>query len=138
MKVFIDSDVVISAIISTEGASHLLLYTEEIKPVISSISQRELSVVIKRLNLEVGKLDDMLDKRLSIVDLKESIQDIKNNYGKYVLDQNDAHIIAGAHLADAQFLVTYNVRHFKIDKIKEDLNIVILTPGMLLQHLRSF
>ncbi len=137
MKVFVDSDVVVSAIISSEGVSHLLLHTQEINPVISSVSHKELSIVLKRLNLKVNKLDDLLNKSLQKIALHDTVQELKIKYGKYVLDQNDAHIVAGASLAKAEFLITYNVRHFKIDKIKEDLNIIILTPGMLLQHLRS-
>ena len=132
MKVFVDSDVVVSAIMSSAGASHLLLTSQEITPIISSTSYSELTTVVKRLDLKIGKLDKLVREHLHKIELSDTTQ-----YQKYVLDQNDAHIVAGAHLAKTKFLITYNVKHFKIDKIKEDLGIVILTPGLLLQHLRS-
>lgn len=137
MRVFLDSDVVVSALISTKGASHQLLHSDNIKSVISSISYEELSIVIHRLNLKINILDDLLTTSLQKVEIRKSVRELKNIYEKYVIDQNDAHIVAGAHLSKAEFLITYNIRHFKVDKIKEDLKIVLLTPGMFLQYLRS-
>lgn len=75
MKVFTDSDVIISSLISSSGASHLLLESaESTKFFVSNISTKELKKVI---------------------------------------------------------------RHFKVDKILKDFNIIVTTPGKFLQYLRS-
>ena len=52
-KVFIDSDVVISAVISNKGASNLLLTNKWLGYdfVISNISAHEIKIVSNRLNL---------------------------------------------------------------------------------------
>ncbi len=54
-----------------------------------------------------------------------------------VIDPNDAHILAGSKTAKAKFLVSYNIKHFMVDKIAEELKIVVLTPAKFLQYLRS-
>ena len=136
MKVFVDSDVIISSLLSTKGASYLLLQHKDITPIISSYSNEEIEVVIERLNIQ-NKLFKPLKLKLHIVKLSLKIEKIKKNYHGYVTDADDAHIVAGATFAKTKFLITYNIRHFKKDKIKEDLNIIVLTPGQFLQYLRS-
>ena len=138
-KVFIDSDVIISSLLSASGAAHLLL-TGEFKNVnffIANISYQELKIVAKRLKIKKEKLESLVKKRFKIVNLKESVAEIKRKYKKYTFDPNDAHIIAGAARAKANFLLTYNLRHFKVDKIKKDFKIILLTPANFLQYLRS-
>jgi predicted nucleic acid-binding protein len=56
MRVFIDSDVVISSLLSSTGAAYFLLNQSEIEPVISSISQKELQIVVKRMGLKEENL----------------------------------------------------------------------------------
>ena len=58
-------------------------------------------------------------------------------FGQHSRDPNDAHIIAGAVKAKAQFLLTYNLKDYKIDKIKKDFGIIVTTPAKFLQYLRS-
>ncbi|TSC86082.1 MAG: Uncharacterized protein G01um101416_732 [Microgenomates group bacterium Gr01-1014_16] len=126
MKVFVDSDVVISSLISDTGASAQLLKTNnEIKKIISNLSQKELEIVKARL-----KIDRPLPKLETII-----ISNIKK-YSIYSTDPNDAHIVAGAHQAKARFLITYNLKHYRIEKIKQDMNIIVMTPGTFLQYLR--
>lgn len=136
-QVFVDSDVVISSLLSQSGAAYLLLHTNNLGLFISNISQRELAVVIIRLALDLEKLRELEKERLSIVVLETFPQAIENTYAKYVTDLNDAHIVAGAAKANVKFLITYNIKDYKIDKIKQDLDIVVLTPARFLQYLRS-
>ena len=69
--------------------------------------------------------------------IEKTQHEIKERYKDYVEDLNDAHIVAGAAESKAHFLITYNIRDFKIEKIKKDFDIIVLTPGMFLQYLRS-
>ena len=126
MKVFVDSDVVISSLISDTGASAQLLKTNnDIVKVISNLSIKELKIVMTRL-----KIDKPLPK------LKIIIIDNFKKYSVYSTDPNDAHIVAGAHQVKVKFLITYNLKHYKIEKIKRNLNIIVMTPGIFLQYLR--
>lgn len=137
VKVFVDSDVVISSLISSQGAAYLLLNKANIERFISNVSQKEMEVVIERLHLEKSKLHALIKKQFAVVKIEEDTEHIKKEFSNYTSDENDAHIVAGAKKAKATFLVSYNMRHFKKDAIKEDLGIIVATPARLLQYLRS-
>ncbi len=137
MRIFVDSDVIISSFMSQSGAAYFLLNTNSIRLFISSLSKKELEIVVIRLGIRNDMLTTLIKNNLEVVILLESLPKIKESFKQYVLDENDAHILAGAKAAKADFLITYNVKDFKIDKIKKDLNILTLTPGNFLQYLRS-
>lgn len=136
LEVFFDSDVIISSLISSKGAAYLLLNTTAVKPIISDIQKEELSIVAKRLNLDLDRLNSLIEKKFRVIEVKISHLGIKRLYLKYVLDPNDDHIVAGIAAAKPTFFVSYNLRHFKIDKIKTDFKAISLTPAKLLQYLR--
>ncbi len=138
LKVFVDSDVVISSIISSKGAAFLLLNEiDNLELFLSNVSLKELKLVIERFHLDKQKLNDLVNKRFTKVNLKETTKELKKTFEDYVLDINDAHIVAGAARSKTQFLISYNTRHFKADKLKEDFKIILTTPANLIQYLRS-
>ena len=137
MRIFVDSDVIISSFLSQSGAAYFLLGTASLQLFISSLSKKELETVVKRLGIESNMLTTLIENTLKVTMLLDSLPEIKESFKQYVLDENDAHILAGAKAAKADFLITYNVKDFKIDKIKKDLGILTLTPGNFLQYLRS-
>lgn len=137
LKVFVDSDVIISSLISKLGAAYFLINEASFKFFISNISLKELKIVVKKLRLENETLEKLIKKQFYIMPLETNLKKIKEKYKDYVMDINDCHIIAGAVKSRAKFLVTYNLRHFKIDKIKRDFNLLIMTPAIFLQYLRS-
>ncbi len=137
ISVFVDSDDIISSLLSSTGAAYLLLnQTDNLSLYISTLSHQELEIVTKRLQIDQKDLQKLLEKRFSKVELSDA-ERIKKRYVEHVLDSNDAHVVAGAKKAKVRFLVTYNTKHFKIDKIKEDLGVIVLTPATFLQYLRS-
>lgn len=71
------------------------------------------------------------------IDLNENLSTIEIEYAKYVNDPTDAHIVAGAVNSKSRFLTTYNLKDFKIELIKREFDIIVLSPGTLLQYLRS-
>lgn len=138
LKVFVDTDVAISSLISEQGAAFLLLnQTKHIDLCASNISSKEILKVATRLRLDAEKAKHLIDTRFSKVRLQASSKDIKISLAAYVQDPNDAHIVAGAKAAQASFLVTYNTKDFKSEKLKEDFDIILATPAQLLQYLRS-
>ncbi len=138
VKAFIDSDVIISSLISKTGASYLLLNKPpvEFDTWISNHSTKECKKVCKRLDLNKNELTKLAEKAFSIVSLDQTDK-LEEKYGKYSTDRYDAHIVAGAVEAEAQFIITYNQKDYLERKIKNDFGIVVATPGTFLQFLRG-
>jgi predicted nucleic acid-binding protein len=137
LRLFIDSDVIISSLLSTSGAAFFLLNKSPIKAIITTISLRELQIVMKRMNINEKKLQSLIKKRLEVVNLTQSLVKIKKEYSKFVTDENDAHIVAGSHHAKVKYLITYNLKHFNADKINKELDVLIMTPAIFMQFLRT-
>ena len=137
MDVYVDSDVVISSLLSRTGAAYHLLNNSRITPIISSISLEEIKKVISQRGMEQEQFEQLIQKRLKIITIKQSISSLKVKYSLYVLDINDAHIVAGVRAAKVDFLLTYNLKHYKITKLKGDFNIQVFTPALFLQYLSS-
>lgn len=138
LRIFLDSDVIVSSLISQTGAAYFLINNaKDLELFISNFSIKEIGIVAKRLNLDKNQLTEIINNKCRKIDLKEPNKSLKSSYRGYVLDINDAHIIAGAKKSRARFLVSYNLRHYNLDKIKGDFGIIILTPAQLLQYLRS-
>lgn len=136
LKVFIDSDVVISSLLSSRGAAHTLIQEVKTKSFISNKSVEEIERVAQELNIDEKPLKEVI-KKFSVIELKDSLKKIKVDYASYVKDPNDAHIVAGAHLANVKFTISYNQKDYNSEKIKENLNIIMMTPAKFLQYLRS-
>lgn len=135
--VFVDSDVIISSLLSTKGAAFFLLNEQKGKFIISNFSKKELREVANRLEISQDKLQRLTKRRLKIVKLTQDLTKIKTDFKDYTRDVNDTHIVAGATQAKVKFLLTYNIRHFNRQKISEDFGITVLTPAQYLQYLRS-
>jgi len=138
LKIFVDSDVIISSLISSTGAASLLINsTKNLELWVSNISIKELETVTERLKLRKSRLKTLIKNQFNTIELKASSDLLKEEFSGFVSDENDAHIVAGAKKSRVQFLITYNTRHFKSEKLKKDLNILLATPANLLQYLRS-
>ena len=69
--------------------------------------------------------------------MSHTIEEVKNEYKEYVSDIHDAHIVSGAKEAKVRFLISYNLKDYNLEKIKQDLNILVMSPGQFIQYLRS-
>lgn len=136
IRVFVDSDVVVSAIISQTGAAHLIMNDDRVGKFISNFSIEELNLVIHRLKLSPATLKLLLDKA-HVIDIKQSKTQVKQRFSGSTNDENDAHVVAGTVVAKAKFLLTYNQKHYNTDQIKNELGITVLTPALFLQYRRS-
>jgi len=137
MQAFVDTDVVISSLLSQKGAAYYLLNKSKTKLFISSISLLEINQVSERLKIDKADLENITRHNLQIIEISEELKTIKDKYKKFVTDINDAHIVAGTHLSKSNYIISYNLRHFKIDRMKNELGIMILTPALFLQFLRT-
>ncbi|MDO8498052.1 MAG: PIN domain-containing protein [bacterium] len=136
IKVFFDTDVVISSTISSKGAAHILLSEKKVEKYISTISIKEIHIVAKRLSIGKNNIDSVT-KNCKTIKLSDSVPTIKRDFKTYVFDEDDSHIVAGAVSSKSHFLITYNLKDYNRNKIKEDFKIVILTPALFLQYVRS-
>lgn len=112
IKAFLDSDVIISSLLSSTGAAHLLVNKKSVVKYISNLSVKEIKIVAKRLGIKTAAVNRLI-KGLKII------------------------LVAGAVASEARFLLSYNLKHFKIEKIKRDFNILVYRPAQFLQYLRS-
>lgn len=136
IKVFLDTDVVISALLSQKGASFILLYKTRLKRIISKTIVEEVNEVSGRENIDKRSVRTILQKT-KIIPLSLRKEKLLKTYSKYVFDEEDSHVVAGAHISKSDFLLTYNIRHYHVVKIKNDFGIKVIRPGEFLQYLRS-
>ena len=129
-KVFVDSDVIISALLSQRGAASFLLKSQECDKCISDRSLQELEKVCSRLKINIKDLHDLTSGFMQTKLKQENIK-----HAEYVIDSGDEHIVAGAVQAQVTYLITYNLKHYKLENIKRDLGVLVITPGHFLQYL---
>lgn len=138
IKVFVDSDVIISALLSSSGAAYQLLNeTKFIELYLSNFSVVELERVSERLGIQVEALSSLIAARLTQLEIGQAYEAVQARFADYVLDSHDAHVVAGAKQAGAAFLVSYNIRHFQAERLKQDFQLLLMRPGTFLQYLRS-
>lgn len=138
IRIFVDSDVIISSLLSSSGAAYMLLNeTKDTRLYLSNFSIAELEPVTARLHIKPDKLSLLIAGRLTRLEIAQPYEAIQKQFADYVLDSHDAHIVAGAKQARASFLVSYNTRHFQADKLKQDFKLILMTPGTFLQYRRS-
>ncbi len=136
-KVFLDSDVVISSLLSSKGAARFLMETEKIERSISTRSHIELTEVAARLDIARTALDNAIKKHCTVIALDDAEETIQMQYASCVNDHRDAHIVAGTVAAKAGFLISYNQKHFQREALKNHHGIILMTPALFLQYLRS-
>ncbi|MBL7159756.1 putative toxin-antitoxin system toxin component, PIN family [Candidatus Microgenomates bacterium] len=140
MKLVLDSDVVIAGLISSKGAGHFLLSNflphKKVKIFTSKEQIKEIELVMRRPSFiwqANKKLWESFKKDSAKVKLSpKSIKKLTN----YLNDPSDVHILAAAISGKARFLLTYNIKHYQREKIKEDFNLLVVRPGFFLQYWR--
>ena len=137
VKIFIDSDVIISSLLSQTGASNIIVNDTDLSAFISNFSYEELDRIVDKLGVDKNKLERLLKNKLKTVKIKLNKEKILDKFGNYTNDIKDAHIVAGTKTAKAKFLVTFNIKDYRIGKIQQELGIRVITPGGLMQYLRS-
>lgn len=135
IKVFLDSNVVFSSLLSTKGASFQILKNNKIIKIISRTIKNEVLEVAKRHNIDLS--NKKIFAGLKIISLHLKKDKVNKLYSSYVSDLEDSHVVAGAHKSKSKFLLTHNIKHYQIAKIQNDLGIIVIKPGLFLQYLRS-
>lgn len=140
-KVFLDTSVLIAAVLNEAGASRIVIELSKkdlIKIIITNtVIQEARSNLLKKY----GK-HKVLDLYNTISALKNSIQlapeaSDENKFVNIISDPKDYHILAGANKYRADYLLTFDRRHFFTAKIKNThLTFRIVLPGDFLKTYR--
>jgi len=133
VRVFCDADVLIAGSASTTGASHILLRLSELT-LIECVTSRQAIAEAER-NL-AAKIPSALPAFGAIIAAAAVVMpDPALSVRQRLAGQahpKDIAILAAAVAVGADFLATFNVRHFRV---KHALPIV-LSPGMVLARVR--
>ncbi|MFZ3092143.1 MAG: PIN domain-containing protein [Nitrospirota bacterium] len=139
-KVFLDTSALIAGIASSRGAARAVLQLSEIG-LIELIVSRQVIVEADR-NIE-EKLPEMLNEYREFIKLLAPVlvdDPLQKDVAKYltVINSDDAPILASAVISDADFLVTWDRRHFIGKNIHIYSSLKIVTPGEFLKHFRKY
>ncbi len=138
MKIFLDTNVLFSAIMSDKGAAFALISLikkGKICGITSDICLKELKRIEDKLKFKVNVDQFLKSFNIKILKLKEIKPKFEVSF--YVKDQDDAHVIQGAIESESEYLVTFNMKDFYADVIYNAFHIKVLTQGMMLQTLRQ-
>ncbi len=139
LKVFLDTSTVIAGLASSRGAAKEVLYLAEIRLIKIFISKQ---VIVEADRNIKSKLPEMLNefrgyiKILSLVLVDDPTIEKTNRYSSF-MNRNDAPILAAAISSGADYLVTWDRKHFIKKRSSLTVKIKIVTPGEFLQYFRK-
>lgn len=129
MRAVIDTNILISAMKSTMGASHSVLmaiFRRQFVPVLSVPLVMEYEEVAKRPGLIPHLSASQIDAILDLVCARGHEQRIFFNWRPFLSDTDDDMLVELAIAARAPYIVTSNLKHLKP---AEQLGITVLEPG---------
>lgn len=137
VRVFFDASVIIAALLSPEGGSAKLSKFSQNKKVAGITSQTVIEEIKKhqtKIKKTQKEIDEFILANKFIVREKIKKSDIKEYQGR--VDQDDAHLLAGANLTRCRYLVTLDKKHLLKREVVEGFKpLSILSPKELLKEL---
>ena len=139
-KVFLDTSALIAGVASSRGAARAVLQLGEIG-LIEVIVSRQVIVEADR-NIE-EKLPEMLNEYREFIELLAPVliddprQKDVERFLK-IINYDDAPILASAVSSGADFLITWDRKHFIGKDIHTHSNLKIVTPGEFLRYFREY
>lgn len=133
-KVFFDADVLFAGSVSTTGAAHVLLRLSEISLVDGATSQQAVTEAERNLSEKLPQhastFRQLADCALEVLP-DPSADDLQPFIPE--ADLKDVPILAAACNHGSDYLVTFNVRHYR----PQEGRIEVLRPGDLLVRIRE-
>ncbi len=139
-KVFFDASVIFSAVYSPKGASFQLSILTKEEKIVGVTSQTAIDEVIDN----IGKFKK--EPNLNIVSfisdynflVREAITIDEIQSYKHIVEEKDAHVLAGAILTGSNYLVTLDKKRLDNPGVKSKVsNIRIISPRELYLKLKS-
>ncbi len=133
MIITLDTNILLAALHSQAGASHLILrliLEERLKLAISTPVLFEYEAVLKRkkilkkINLSAEKVEDILDLLVLLADKRSIYYRLRPN----LLDENDNLFVECAFTSNSQFLITSNIKDFHFGRLRSH-PFKVVTPG---------
>ena len=138
LSVFADSSVLIAGAGSKSGASRTVLVMAEIGLFRLILSRQVLDECERNLRKKLPRALPVLAELLANID-PEIVPDPpaeESIYWEAYIVRKDAPILAAAHLADADRLLTLDRQDFTMDVAVES-DLIILTPGEFVQEIQQ-
>lgn len=139
-KVFLDTSALIAGIVSTIGAAREVLRLCEAGVVEPLVSRQVLTEADRNLSEKLPVL--VQDYRSFIQRMSPTLVDepSKKAVGEaaQVIHHKDAPILAAAISGEADYLITWNTKHFHKPSVMTTVRFKIMTPGEFLKEFRRF
>ena len=137
--IFLDSSVLISGIISQTGASSAILDLGEAGEIIVILSK---GILVETDRVFERKFPDLIgDFREFIKSLSPVIVDDPTRdeilAAETVIHKDDAPVLAAAKKADVRYLVSLDLKHFHVPKVRGYLKASVVTPAQFLNEFRK-
>jgi len=134
IKLFFDSDALIAGSASKSGASFILLQLCELGLIEGAISNQVYKECSRNLSLKLPESKPFFTEivRKSLLVINDPPETEIKSFAK-MAHSKDISILAAAEKWGADYLVTFNIKHYyPTDKIE----VKISTPGKILQKIR--
>ena len=138
-RVFLDSSVLISGVISQTGASSAILDLGEAGEIVIILSKGVLvetdMVLEKKFPDLIGDFREFIKSLSPIVAEDPTSQEIRE--AEKVIDKDDAPILAAAKKENIHYLVSLDTKHFHSHKVCQYLKSPVVTPAQFLTEFRN-
>ena len=139
-NVFLDTSALIAGVASSKGAARAVLQLAEVG-LIEVIVSKQVIVEADR-NIE-EKIPEMLNEYREFIKILNPLlvdDPCQKECEKYlkVINSVDAPILAAAVGSGADFLITWDKKHFMRKNIQTHSNFKIVTPGEFLKYFRKY
>jgi len=133
MIITVDTNVILAALLSRAGASHLILnliIEEKLNIALSTpvvleyddvLNRKE---ILKQLNISSSQIEDVLDLLVLLADKYSIYYRLRPN----LLDENDNLFVECAFTSNSHYLITSNIKDFKRGELKS-YPFKVITPG---------
>lgn len=137
-KVFLDTSALIAGIVSTTGAAREVLRLCEAGVVVPLVSRQVLTEADRNLS---EKLPDLVPDHRRLMHqmapvLLEDPSPKDTARAARIIHSKDAPILASAINGEADYLITWNTRHFHKPSVMGAVRFKIMTPGEFLEEFR--
>lgn len=139
MRVYFDASVIIAALLSPTGGSRKLFGYVKLGRIVGITSQTAIEEVLaenrpKKLKKSKEEIEQFIAQSGLVV--RESITAEEIKPYQNLVDDTDAHLIAGANLTNCAYLTTLDKKHLlRVDIQRRFLPLKITAPKELLEEL---
>ncbi|MCA9408175.1 MAG: putative toxin-antitoxin system toxin component, PIN family [Candidatus Omnitrophica bacterium] len=139
-KVFIDTNVIISGLMSHTGASAVILDLGEAEEILIIINQH---ILVEADRIFLTKFPHLVDQfRYFIKNLSPLLLDDPKpkavHAAQKIIEIGDAPILATLKSEKIDYFVTLDTKHFKTPQVTSYIETPILTPGEFLKKFQKF